>query len=49
MELDNNEIPMCNSCGHNHVQGVKCQICGHVGRSMIYQKMKVSSMLLLCR
>ena len=24
--------PICDVCGHNHVQGVKCQICGHVGK-----------------
>lgn len=25
--------PLCNVCGHNHVQGVKCDICGHVGNA----------------
>lgn len=34
------EIPMCLVCNHRHVQGQKCCICGHVGRSMIYQKMR---------
>ena len=24
--------PICDVCGHNHVQGVKCTICGHVGK-----------------
>jgi hypothetical protein len=24
--------PICDVCGHNHVQGVKCKICGHVGK-----------------
>ena len=41
MEVNESLAPLCNVCGHNHVQGVKCHICGHVGRSQIYQKMKV--------
>ena len=24
--------PICDVCGHCHVQGVKCTICGHVGK-----------------
>eukprot|EP00966_Prymnesium_polylepis_P196320 4549929-Prymnesium_polylepis.1 len=24
--------PICDVCGHCHVQGVKCKICGHVGK-----------------
>lgn len=36
-------MPMCNSCGHRHVQGVKCSVCGHVGKSQIFVKMKVKS------
>ena len=24
--------PVCDVCGHCHVQGVKCTICGHVGK-----------------
>ena len=31
---------MCLVCNHRHVQGQKCSVCGHVGRSMIYQKMR---------
>lgn len=27
--------PICDVCGHNHVQGVKCQICGHVGKYIV--------------
>eukprot|EP01041_Mallomonas_annulata_P002344 gene2344-4557_t len=38
MEVD--DVPLCPSCNHRHVQGVKCHICGHVGRSQIYQKMR---------
>lgn len=34
-------IPLCTVCGHMHVQGIKCHICGHVGRSQIFQKMKL--------
>ena len=44
MDLSNNnndEVPLCNSCGHRHIQGVKCSICGHVGKSQIYHKMRV--------
>ena len=24
--------PICDVCGHCHIQGVKCKICGHVGK-----------------
>lgn len=24
--------PICDVCGHCHVQGVRCKICGHVGK-----------------
>ena len=24
--------PICDVCGHCHVQGVKCAICGHIGK-----------------
>ena len=34
------EVPMCLVCNHRHVQGQKCSVCGHVGRSQIYQKMR---------
>ena len=27
--------PICDVCGHNHVQGVKCTICGHVGKYIV--------------
>mmetsp|Transcript_3233 Transcript_3233/g.6769 ORF Transcript_3233/g.6769 Transcript_3233/m.6769 type:complete len:185 (-) Transcript_3233:47-601(-) len=27
--------PICDVCGHCHVQGVKCQICGHVGKYIV--------------
>ena len=27
--------PICDVCGHNHVQGVKCKICGHVGKYIV--------------
>mmetsp|Transcript_31410 Transcript_31410/g.34295 ORF Transcript_31410/g.34295 Transcript_31410/m.34295 type:complete len:226 (+) Transcript_31410:125-802(+) len=37
------EIPLCTSCGHHHEQGVKCTICGHVGKSQIYMKMRLRS------
>lgn len=36
------DIPICGSCGHRHILGVKCSICGHVGKSQIFTKMKVS-------
>lgn len=39
MEID--DIPLCSICNHRHIQGVKCAICGHVGRSQIYQKMRI--------
>lgn len=32
--------PMCNVCNHHHHQGVKCGVCGHVGRCNIFPKMK---------
>mmetsp|Transcript_16532 Transcript_16532/g.16642 ORF Transcript_16532/g.16642 Transcript_16532/m.16642 type:complete len:211 (+) Transcript_16532:387-1019(+) len=40
------EIPLCPSCNHRHIQGVKCHICGHVGRSQIYSKMKAKANIL---
>lgn len=27
--------PICEVCGHCHVQGVKCSICGHVGKYIV--------------
>ena len=39
MEIDAG-CPMCETCGHQHVPGVKCHICGHVGKSKIPTKMK---------
>lgn len=27
--------PVCDVCGHCHVQGVKCTICGHVGKYIV--------------
>ena len=33
-------IPLCSVCNHHHEQGVKCDICGHVGKSTIYPKMR---------
>ena len=32
--------PYCETCKHHHEQGVKCAICGHIGRSTIFLKMK---------
>ena len=37
------DVPLCPSCNHHHIQGVKCTICGHVGRSQIFPKMQVFS------
>jgi hypothetical protein len=28
------EVPLCAVCNHRHVQGVKCEICGHVGKTV---------------
>lgn len=33
-------VPICPLCKHPHEQGVKCAICGHVGKSQMYEKMK---------
>ena len=38
-----NELPLCTVCNHRHEQGVKCTICGHVGRSHMYLRMKAKS------
>jgi len=38
-------VPICAVCQHPHIQGVKCHICGHKGRSNIYQKMQARSKL----
>ena len=27
--------PICEVCGHCHVQGVKCKVCGHVGKYIV--------------
>lgn len=27
--------PICDVCGHCHVQGVKCSVCGHVGKYIV--------------
>ncbi|KAG8470403.1 hypothetical protein KFE25_008824 [Diacronema lutheri] len=27
--------PICDVCGHCHVQGVKCATCGHVGKYIV--------------
>lgn len=27
--------PICDVCGHCHLQGVKCTICGHVGKYIV--------------
>ncbi|KAJ1637070.1 hypothetical protein T492DRAFT_954804 [Pavlovales sp. CCMP2436] len=27
--------PICDVCGHCHVQGVKCSVCGHVGKYVV--------------
>lgn len=40
----NEEDPLCDSCNHRHVQGVKCLICGHVGRSQIFMKMQIKAL-----
>ena len=31
---------VCGVCNHRHHQGTKCGICGHVGKSQIYHRMK---------
>ena len=36
-------LPPCVTCGHSHFQGVKCATCGHVGKSTIFDKMKVKA------
>jgi hypothetical protein len=33
--------PLCQFCKHHHHQGIKCEICGHVGKSNLYSKMRV--------
>ena len=33
-------VPKCKTCGHHHIQGIKCTICGHVGRSDLFQRMR---------
>ena len=33
-------IPLCVSCGHHHYLDIRCEICGHVGRSQIFYKMR---------
>lgn len=40
MEVD---LPWCDTCNHRHQQGVKCSLCGHIGRSQLYQKMRVKA------
>ena len=47
MEVDSGEIPLCDSCGHRHIQGVRCTICGHIGKSQIFVKMRVSNRVLM--
>ena len=42
---DDESIPMCTVCNHRHVLGVRCTVCGHVGRSQIYQKMRARANL----
>jgi hypothetical protein len=37
------EGPYCEACQHYHAQGVKCTICGHIGRCNIFQKMKAKA------
>ena len=27
-------LPLCKVCNHHHVQGTKCDICGHVGKTV---------------
>ena len=36
-------IPLCASCGHHHYIDIKCEICGHVGRSQIFIKMRAKA------
>jgi len=44
MEIESeNNPPMCDTCGHHHHAGVKCSICGHVGKSKIPTKMKAKA------
>ncbi len=40
MEIDD-ELPLCLTCNHRHYDGVKCSICGHIGKSNIFIKMQV--------
>ena len=35
MERRRDRDPICDVCGHNHMQGVKCEICGHVGKYIV--------------
>ena len=36
-------IPLCASCGHHHYIDIKCEICGHIGRSQIFIKMRAKA------
>mmetsp|Transcript_21375 Transcript_21375/g.36165 ORF Transcript_21375/g.36165 Transcript_21375/m.36165 type:complete len:303 (+) Transcript_21375:46-954(+) len=40
---DNEDIPLCTTCGHRHILGVRCSICGHVGKSQIFPKMRAKA------
>lgn len=37
------DVPMCATCQHRHVLGVRCDICGHTGKSNIFSKMQSRS------
>lgn len=38
-------VPLCTTCNHRHAQGIRCPICGHIGKSQIYPKMKMRAAL----
>ena len=44
-EEEGREDPMCPTCKHRHVEGVKCRFCPHVGKSSIFSQMKVHVMI----
>lgn len=31
-------IPLCNTCKHRHYEGVKCHICGHIGKCKSHRR-----------
>lgn len=43
MTQESPDIPLCPTCNHHHVLGTRCSVCGHVGKSNIFPKMKMRS------